>query len=100
MGGVGGTVGGVGGGRWVALVVGAGGLCPKDRFPRRGVGLGVFVSKQLCVPGRVRGIDGCARPRAAGLLEVFPRVHDGGAAADCLVMEFWIREVRRAIAPN
>ena len=60
----------------------------------------VFVSKQLCVPGRVRGIDGCARSRAAGLIEVFPRVHDGGAAADCLVMEFWIWEVRRALAPN
>ena len=52
LGGVGSTVGGGTGGRWVALLVGAGGLCPKDRFARRGDGPGVFVSKQLGMPRR------------------------------------------------
>ena len=82
------------------LVLAGGGLFTEDRFARGGVRLGVVVGKQLGMPRRVRGIDGCARPRAAGLIEVCPRVHDGGAAADRLVMDFWIREARRAIAPN
>ena len=95
-GGVGATVGGVGVGRWVALVVGAGGLCPEDRFARGGVGLGVVVGKPLSLPTCVRGIEGRARPCAAGLIEFVSRVHDGGAAAERLVIDFWIREVRGA----
>jgi len=35
------------------------------------------VNKSACPPGRVRGIEGCARRRAAGLIELVPRVHDG-----------------------
>ena len=78
------------------LVVGAGGLCPEDWVALGGVGLGVVVGKQLSLPRRLRGIDGCAWPRAAGLIEVVPRVHDGGAEAARFVMDFWIREVRGA----
>ncbi|MEN9635186.1 MAG: hypothetical protein RL077_3590, partial [Verrucomicrobiota bacterium] len=57
---------------------------------------GVVVGKQLGLPRRVGGIDGCVWPCAAGLIEVGPRVHDGGAEAERFVMDFWIREVRGA----
>jgi hypothetical protein len=56
----------------------------------------LVVGKPLSLPRCVRGIEGCARPCAAGLIEFVPRVHDGGAAAERLVMDFWIREVRGA----
>jgi hypothetical protein len=80
----------------VALVFAAGGLCPEDRFARGGVGLGLVVGIQLALPRRVRGIDGCAWPREAGLIEVVPQVHDDGAAVERFVIDFWIREVRGA----
>ena len=87
-----GRSGGVGVGGEVALVVGAdgaGGLRPEDRFARGGVGLGLVVGKQLSSPRRVRGIDGCARPCAASLIEVVSRVDDGGAGGGGFCIELF-----------
>ncbi|MEN9636128.1 MAG: hypothetical protein RL077_4532, partial [Verrucomicrobiota bacterium] len=69
---------------------GRGGWAPSRRPVRsRGVGLGVVVGKQLSLPRRSRGIDGCARPCAAGLIEVASRVHDGGAGGGGFCIELF-----------